>query len=73
MVRGDSIEGLHTFNLKKNISWDSSEKSVDSRNQKSAKDKSFSKALYVEEKVKVNDTALNKSYGNLIFLFYRAN
>ena len=51
MVRGDSIEGLHTFNAKKNILWDSFEKSVI--------DKSFSKAMHIAEKL--NDKALDKT------------
>ncbi|CAI2382596.1 unnamed protein product [Moneuplotes crassus] len=62
MKNNSSIEGLHNFNMKtlQNRSRDGSEYSFDTYSQKSVQSRrSNSAAMYVEEKVKIDDT---KSY-----------
>lgn len=68
LTKAASIEGLHTFNLKRvaNSDKDGSDCSFDSKSNLShanKHNKSLSRALYVEEKVQVKDKTLAKTHG----------
>lgn len=60
----ESIEGLHTFNLKQvpMHSRNSSESSFSAKSNYSSKHRSTSRSLYIEEKVHINEKSLKQTY-----------
>jgi hypothetical protein len=64
MKKTESIEGLHTFNLKQVpvFSRNSSESSFSAKSNYSTKQRSSSRSLYIEEKVHINEKSLKQTY-----------
>ena len=65
MRKSSSIQGMHTFNMKRDTSKESINTSIESNRSRNVKklDQSNSKMFYIEENIKINDSSLRKSYG----------